>query len=82
MTKKGKKILLIEDDQLVSELYCELLKNEGYQVECAFDGEEGYRKMNEDGYDLVLMDIMLPKIDGVEILKRLKREKGLKKIKK
>ncbi|MFC1727018.1 response regulator transcription factor [Patescibacteria group bacterium] len=78
MSKIIHKILLIEDDQLNRELYAEILQDEGYQVEIATDGEEGYLKMKKGGFDLVLMDIMLPKIDGVNILRKLKEEKKLK----
>jgi DNA-binding response OmpR family regulator len=66
------KILVVEDDQFLRELYDELLKEEGYDIDLAADGEEGLNKMSTGGYDLVLLDIMLPKIDGLEILRRLK----------
>lgn len=66
------KILVVEDDQFLRDLYSELLTEEGYSVELASDGEEGYHKANGGGFDLVLLDIMLPKIDGLEVLRRLK----------
>jgi len=68
----AQKILVVEDDQFLRELYDELLKEEGYDIELAADGEEGLNKMSTGGYDLVLLDIMLPKVDGLEILRRLK----------
>jgi DNA-binding response OmpR family regulator len=68
----AQRILVVEDDQFLRELYDELLKEEGYDIELAADGEEGLNKMSTGGYDLVLLDIMLPKIDGLEILRRLK----------
>ncbi|OGY23127.1 MAG: hypothetical protein A2172_01975 [Candidatus Woykebacteria bacterium RBG_13_40_15] len=68
------KILVVEDDQFLRELYEELLKEEGYEVELASDGEDGLNKMTAGGFDLVLLDIMLPKIDGLEILRRLKEK--------
>jgi len=68
----AQRILVVEDDQFLRELYDELLKEEGYDIELAADGEEGFNKMSTGGYDLVLLDIMLPKIDGLEILRRLK----------
>jgi len=79
MANKGpEKILVIEDDQFLLELYDELLKEEGYIVELAKDGEEGLNKFLEGGYDLVLLDIMLPKIDGLEILRKAQDKKPKK----
>lgn len=69
-----KKILVVEDDQYIRELYIDILLDEGYDVEHAVDGEEGYQKMHAGGYDLVLLDIMLPKMDGIKILEKLKNE--------
>ena len=74
----SEKILVIEDDQFLRELYDELLKEEGYEVDIAKDGEEGLGKFLEGGYSLVLLDIMLPKIDGLEILRRAKDKKPKK----
>lgn len=67
---KSAKILIIEDDQFLRELYDELFRGEGYEVDLAEDGEKGLDKFLEGGYDLVLLDIMLPKIDGLEILRK------------
>lgn len=69
--KPAKKILIIEDDEYLRDLYVEILEDEGYYVEHAADGEEGYGKLLTDGFDLVLLDIMLPKMDGLTILERL-----------
>lgn len=66
-----KKILIIEDDQFLREFYQELLIEEGYLVDVAQDGEIGGNKISQGGYDLVLLDIMLPKKDGLTILKEL-----------
>ena len=68
----AQKILVVEDDQFLRELYNELLVEEGYSVDLAADGEEGLNKVLVGGYDLVLLDIMLPKMDGLEILRRVK----------
>src|SRR3990167_5045944 len=67
------KILIVEDDRFLRELYQELLTDEGFVVEVAEDGEEGLTKMSEGGYDLVLLDILLPKRDGLDILRELKK---------
>lgn len=69
-----KKILVVEDDEYLRELYIDILEEEGYAVDHAADGEEGYQKMYAGGYDLVLLDIMLPKIDGLKILEKLQKE--------
>lgn len=68
------KILVIEDDQFLRDLYTELLTGEGYNVQVGVNGEEGFAKISEGGYDLVLLDIMLPKIDGLEVLRRVKNQ--------
>lgn len=67
-----KKILIVEDDQFLREFYQELLQMEGYFVDTASDGEIGLSKLQSSEYNLVLLDIMLPKKDGVQILRDLK----------
>ena len=74
--ESSKKILVIEDDQFLRELYVDILRAEGFLVDYAIDGEEGYQKMFTGGYDLVLLDIMLPKMDGLKILETLKKERN------
>lgn len=70
--KNNKKILIVEDDQFLREFYQEFLQEEGYNIDVAADGEVGLAKALLGGYDLVLLDIMLPKKDGLQILKDLK----------
>jgi DNA-binding response OmpR family regulator len=70
----AKKILIVEDDQYIRELYVEILEEEGFYVEHAEDGETGYQKIFHGGYDLVLLDIMLPKMDGLTILAKINGE--------
>lgn len=67
-----KKILLIEDDALTRELYQEILEQEGFDLTIASDGQEGYDKASKGGFDLILLDIMMPKMDGVTLLGKLK----------
>jgi len=67
-----KKVLIVEDDQFLREFYQELLESEGMVVDTAPDGEEAISKIHEGGYDLILLDIMLPKKDGLQILKETK----------
>ena len=75
-----KKILLVEDDKFLSEMYATKLTESGFDVETAFDGEEGIKKAGEFGPDLILLDIVLPKKDGFEVLKELKSKEASKKI--
>jgi len=75
--EKKQKILVIEDDVYTRELYEEVLKEAGFLVETSVDGEEGIVKINEGTFDLVLLDIMMPKLDGLGVLKKL-REKPAK----
>ena len=67
------RILVVEDDQFLRDLYNELLTEAGYTVELGTDGQEGLDKVSVGGYDLVLLDIMLPKMDGLEVLKRIRQ---------
>lgn len=71
MTTNNKKILIVEDDQFIREFYSDLLKDEGFEVELALDGQTGLEKIKQGGWSLVLLDIMLPKIDGLQILRKL-----------
>ena len=67
-----KKILIVEDDQFLREFYQELLQGEGFLVDVAPDGEIALKKIQEEPYSLILLDIMLPKKDGLQILRDLK----------
>ena|SRR5258708_6673265 len=69
MDNKTKRILIVEDDQFLREFYQELLQAEGFVVDVAPEGETASLKIHEGGFDLVLLDIMLPKKDGLQILK-------------
>ncbi len=69
---ENKKILIIEDDQFLREFYQELLQSEGFSVDVASDGEIGFQKAHMGGFNLILLDLMLPKKDGLAILRDLK----------
>jgi len=77
-TNKAKRILIMEDEQFLRDLYVQILKEEGYDVTEAADGEEGYKHLHEGGFDLILMDIMMPKMTGLDIMKKLKDDPVLK----
>ena len=68
----GKRILIIEDEKDIRELLQLYLKREGYDVHIAKDGETGLRKASLEGFDLVLLDLMLPQLDGLEICRNLR----------
>lgn len=75
-----KRILIVEDDKFLSEMYATKLKESGFEIEVAYDGEEGLRKMAEFKPDLVLLDIVLPKIDGFEVMQKIKKDPSFKDI--
>jgi two-component system response regulator ResD len=66
-----KKVFVIEDEQYLRDLYVQLLTQEGYEVSQAADGEEALKKIYAEEYDLILLDIILPKVDGLHILENV-----------
>lgn len=66
------RILVVEDEEYLRELYEEILLEQGFYVETASDGTEGMTKMKTGGWDLVLLDVILPGMDGIEIMRVLK----------
>ena len=69
-----KKILIIEDDPIVAHIYQTRLEKEGYEVEISHDGQSGFYRIHEFKPDAVLLDLMLPKMNGVEILKKIRAQ--------
>jgi len=74
-----KKILLVEDDQFLIDIYQKKLKDSGFEVEVAKDGEKALEILKEKEFDLMLLDIVLPRIDGWKILEEIRKMKGEKK---
>ncbi len=68
------KILIVDDDPQIRTLLAERLRFHKYQVSTAEDGEEGLARFKKEGSDLVLLDLMMPKLDGIKTLKRMKEE--------
>src|SRR5947199_924173 len=66
-------ILIIDDEKSIRKTLTEILSYEGYKVDEAGDGEEGLKKFKEKTYDLVLCDIKMPKLDGIEFLEKAKQ---------
>jgi DNA-binding response OmpR family regulator len=75
-----KKILIVEDDQLVANIYRNKFAVEGYRVEIALDGQAGLALMSTFKPDAVILDLMLPKITGVEVMKRIRAEPAFEKL--
>src|SRR5690606_30963700 len=65
-------ILIIDDEKAIRKTLTEILSFEGYKIDEASDGEEGLKRFGEKSYDLVLCDIKMPKIDGIEFLEKAK----------
>ena len=76
----AKKILIVEDDKFLRELIARKLTDEGFEIIEAVDGEEGIKKIKETKPDLVLLDLILPSIDGFEVLSRVKGDASLTSI--
>jgi len=75
-----KKILLIEDEEIMIGLLQKKLAAEGYEVSVAKDGQEGLIKMREAKPDLVLLDIIMPKMGGFEVMEEMQKDEELGKI--
>ena len=73
----GMRILLIEDDVKVASLVTRGLKEAGFAVDRASDGEEGLRMALKEPYDTAVVDIMLPKLDGLSLIEELRRKKSI-----
>lgn len=67
------KILLVDDDLELTQLLTEILTLEGFQVTVAEDGEEGLQRLAEQHFNLVLLDVMMPKLNGFAMLTRLRK---------
>ena len=67
------KLLLVEDDMEISQMLKDYLETENYEVICAVDGEEACKKFDRDAYSLVLLDLMIPKISGMEVMQHIRQ---------
>jgi two-component system, OmpR family, response regulator RpaB len=74
------KILIVEDDPLMNRMYQKIFTFEGYDVEMASDGEEGLEKVRSSKPTLILLDIMMPKLNGLQVLEKLKADPDTKAI--
>ena len=75
----NKKILVVEDEKAISDILEFNLKKEGYEVVCAADGEAGLSAARGENPDLILLDVMLPKLDGFEVCKEVRKSSNVPK---
>jgi len=80
MVESPKKILVVEDDKFLRDLIVQKLLKEGFDVSEAVDGEQGIKKIKEVKPDLILLDLILPGIDGFEVLTEVKKDPVLAEI--
>lgn len=75
-----KKVLVVEDDKFLANAYKAGFEGEGFEVELAYDGEEALQMAEKIKPDVMLLDILIPKVDGFSVLQQLKLNKELEKI--
>ncbi len=80
MTTKKKKILLIEDESILAEMYKDKFTQAGFKVDVAMDSEEGLKLTRKEKPDLVILDILLPKENGITFLKWMKEDNDISSI--
>lgn len=68
------KILLVDDDMTLHEMYAERLRAEGYNIVSAYDGEEALEKAYKEMPEVIVLDIMMPKINGIDVMKKLRED--------
>lgn len=71
------KIVVVDDEREITELVRDYLENEGYEVSIAFDGEQGLAQYHEKNPDLIILDIMLPKLEGTELCRMIRNESSI-----
>lgn len=71
-TPKLQKVLCIEDEHFISELYSRALTKAGYEVDVQLDGQKGLAAAQTDKYDIILLDLMVPNITGIDVLRTLR----------
>lgn len=76
----SKKILIVEDDKFLSRIYNTKLTDEGFNVVSAIDGEEGLEKMRNEQPDLVILDLVMPHMDGFAVLEEKIKDESIKEI--
>lgn len=67
-------LLLVEDERILAEILCDTLCGRDFEVTLAYNGEEGYARAQERSFDVIVSDIMMPRLDGFSMVKRLRKE--------
>ena len=80
MNEKKPKILVVDDEQVTTDLAKRFLEKHGFNVVCAYDGETALVLAHSEKPDLILLDVMLPKLDGFEVCQQLKNEDSFKEV--
>ena len=80
MSDKKPRILVVDDERITTELAKKFLERHGFDVVCAFDGQAGLDLAHSENPDLILLDVMLPKMDGFEVCRILKEENEFKEV--
>ena len=80
MANSSRKVLIIEDDEMLAGMYSEKFTITNYNVEVAYNGSEGLKKAKEFKPDIILLDIIMPKMDGFVVLKKMKKDEELLEI--
>jgi DNA-binding response OmpR family regulator len=75
-----KKILIVEDDPFLADIYKTRLTAEGFEVVIAEDGEKGLKRLDEENFDLLVLDLVLPELSGFEILEKIKEKERFKNL--
>ncbi|HTY99218.1 MAG TPA: response regulator transcription factor [Rhodocyclaceae bacterium] len=71
------RVLLVDDDAELTEMLADYLTREGFEVECAHNGEEGLARALGDAFDIVVLDVMMPRLGGIEVLNRIRGQSAL-----
>ncbi len=74
------KLLLIEDDELIVKLYQKIFSLEGWELKIAVDGQEGWKMIKDWRPTIILLDVVMPKMNGIEVLRKLKADPDVKQI--
>lgn len=80
MQDTSRKLLIIEDDPIIAHIYRSKFEKEGYEVEVASDGQSGFYRLHEIPFHAVILDLMLPQINGLEILKKIRAQRGFDRL--
>ena len=80
MENKNKKVLIVEDDPFIADVYVLKLESEGYNVETAEDGLKGLEALKKKRFDVVLLDILMPNMDGFKVLEQIKKNPSMRQV--